>query len=151
MDLEVIVNKVKNNFLESVLEASTFRGENTLVLRAEDILPICRFLHDDPDLFFDYLTDLCGVDDYPHEPRFQVVYYLCAMKTRRRLRLKVSLPGMVPRIASVVSVWKAANWLEREAFDMFGIIFLEHPDLRRILLTPDWEGHPLRKDYPLRG
>src|SRR4030042_3900119 len=151
MDLEVIVNKVKNNFPESVLEASTFRGENTLVLRAEDILPICRFLHDDPDLFFDYLTDLCGVDDYPHEPRFQVVYYLCAMKTRRRLRLTASLPGMVPRIASVVSVWKAANWLEREAFDMFGIIFLEHPDLRRILLTPDWDGHPLRKDYPLRG
>jgi NADH-quinone oxidoreductase subunit C len=151
MDLEVIVNKVKNNFPESVLEASTFRGENTLVLRAEDILPICRFLHDDPDLFFDYLTDLCGVDDYPREPRFEVIYHLCAMKTRSRLRLKTSLPGTAPHLTSVVSVWKAANWLEREAFDMFGIIFLEHPDLRRILLTPDWEGHPLRKDYPLRG
>jgi NADH-quinone oxidoreductase subunit C len=73
------------------------------------------------------------------------------MKSKRRLRLKVSLPDGAPRIASVVSVWRAVEWLEREAFDMFGITFLEHPDLRRILLTPDWEGHPLRKDYPLRG
>jgi len=151
MDLDGISSKVKEKFPEAILNASTFRGEITLHLRAEDILPVCRFLHDDPELSFDYLTDLCGVDNHPHEPRFQVVYHLCAMKTRRRLRLKVSLPHEVPRIASVVSVWKAANWLEREAFDMFGIRFLEHPDLRRILLTPDWEGHPLRKDYPLQG
>ena len=151
MDLDGILSKVKGKFPESILDASMFRGEITLNLRAEDILPICRFLHDDPELSFDYLTDLCGVDNYPHEPRFQVVYHLCAMKTKGRLRLKVSLPDGVPRIASVVSVWKAANWLEREAFDMLGIAFLEHPDLRRILLTPDWEGHPLRKDYPLQG
>ena len=151
MDLDGILSKVKERFPESILDASAFRGEITLYLRAEDNLPICRFLHDDPELSFDYLTDLCGVDNHPHEPRFQVVYHLCAMKTKRRLRLKVSLPHGVPRIASVVSVWKAANWLEREAFDMFGISFLEHPDLRRILLTPDWEGHPLRKDYPLQG
>jgi NADH-quinone oxidoreductase subunit C len=151
MHLDGLVSKVKEKFPESILDASTFRGEITLYLRAEDILPICRFLHDDPELSFDYLTDLCGVDNYPHEPRFQVVYLLCAMKTRDRLRLKVSLPGSSPRVSSVFSVWKGADWLEREAFDMFGITFLEHPDLRRILLTPDWEGHPLRKDYPLRG
>jgi NADH-quinone oxidoreductase subunit C len=151
MDLDGLVSKVKEKFPESTLDASTFREEVTLHLRAEDILPICRLLHDDPELSFDYLTDLCGVDHYPHEPRFQIVYHLCAMKKRRRLRLKVFLPDGPPRIASVVSVWNAANWLEREAFDMFGITFLGHPDLRRILLTPDWEGHPLRKDYPLRG
>jgi len=151
MDLNGILTKVKGKFPESILDASTFRGEITVNLRAEDILPICRFLHDDPELSFNYLTDLCGVDNYPHEPRFQVVYLLCAMKTRDRLRLKVFLPGSAPRITSVFSVWKGADWLEREAFDMFGITFLEHPDLRRILLTPDWEGHPLRKDYPLRG
>jgi NADH-quinone oxidoreductase subunit C len=151
MDLDGFVSKVKSKFPESILDASAFRGEITLHLQAEDILPICRFLHDDPELSFDYLTDLCGVDHYPREPRFQIVYHLCAMKNRRRLRLKVFLPDGPPRIASVVSVWKAANWLEREAFDMFGITFLGHPDLRRILLTPDWEGHPLRKDYPLRG
>jgi NADH-quinone oxidoreductase subunit C len=151
MDLDGIVSKVKDKFPESIVDASTFRDELTLHLLAKDILPICRFLRDDPELSFDYLIDLCGVDNYPHEPRFQVVYYLCAMKTRRRLRLKVPLPGAAPRISSVFSVWKGADWLEREAFDMFGITFLEHPDLRRILLTPDWEGHPLRKDYPLRG
>ncbi|MGD0627336.1 MAG: NADH-quinone oxidoreductase subunit C [Thermodesulfobacteriota bacterium] len=145
------MSKVKEKFPESILDASTFREEVTLHLRAEDILPICRLLHDDPELSFDYLVDLCGVDDYPDEPRFQVVYHLCAMKTRRRLRLKVSLRGAGPRVSSVFSIWKGADWLEREAFDMFGITFLGHPDLRRILLTPDWEGHPLRKDYPLRG
>ena len=151
MDQDSLVSKLKARFPESILDVSSFRGEIMLLLRAGDILPVCRFLHDDPDLSFDYLTDLCGVDHYPQEPRFQVVYHLCAMKSRGRLRLKVSLPDGEPRIASVVSVWKAANWLEREAFDMFGITFMDHPDLRRILLTPDWEGHPLRKDYPLRG
>jgi len=151
MDLDGIVSKVKEDFPESILDVSTFRGEITLHLRTQDLLPICRLLHDDRELSYDYLTDLCGVDYYPQEPRFQVIYHLCAMGTRHRLRLKVSLPGVSPRVASVVSVWKGANWLEREAFDMFGITFDGHPDLRRILLTPDWEGHPLRKDYPLRG
>jgi NADH/F420H2 dehydrogenase subunit C len=120
-------------------------------VRSEDILPLCRFLHDDPETAFDFLIDLCGVDDLPREPRFQVVYHLASTKTRLRLRLKASLPGARPQIASVFSVWKAADWLEREAFDMFGIIFAGHPDLRRILLTPEWQGYPLRKDYPLRG
>ena len=151
MNTEDLISKIKEKFPGSLLEVCTFRGETTLVVRAEDILPLCRFLHDDPEFSFDYLTDLCGVDDSPQEPRFRVVYHLCAMRTRTRLRLKVSLPGADPHVASVVSVWKGADWLEREVFDMFGIIFNGHPDLRRILLTPDWEGHPLRKDYPLRG
>jgi NADH-quinone oxidoreductase subunit C len=151
MDLEGLTNKIKKNFPESILEASAFRDENTLVLRTGDLLPVCRFLHDDPELTFDFLTDLCGVDHYPREPRFEVIYHLCATKSRSRLRLKTSLPGETPRVSSVVSVWKAAGWMEREAFDMLGILFDGHPDLRRILLTPDWEGHPLRKDYPLRG
>jgi NADH-quinone oxidoreductase subunit C len=151
MNLEGLTNKIKEKFPESVLAASDFRDENTLVLRTEDLLPICRFLHDDPELTFDFLTDLCGVDHYPREPRFEVIYHLCAMKSRSRLRLKTPLSGTTPHAPSVVSVWKAAGWMEREAFDLLGIIFDGHPDLRRILLTPDWEGHPLRKDYPLRG
>jgi NADH-quinone oxidoreductase subunit C len=97
------------------------------------------------------LVDLCGVDYLPREPRFEVVYLLRSMKTKDLLRLKTSLPGASPRISSVFSVWKAADWMEREAFDLFGIVFEGHPDLRRILLTPEWEGYPLRKDYPLRG
>ena len=151
MDLEGIVDRVKKGFPESVLDVSTFRGETALHLRAGDILPVCRFLHDDPDLAFDYLVDLCGVDHYPREPRFGVVYHLRSMRTRLPLRLKVSLPGESPLVSSVVSVWKGADWLEREAFDLLGISFEGHPDLRRILLTPEWKGHPLRKDYPLRG
>ena len=151
MDLEGTVNKVKEKFPGSILEVIHFRGETTLILRPGDVLPICRFLYDDPTLSYDYLIDLCGVDRYPHEPRFEVVYHLCAMKSRHRLRLRVGLPAENPRLSSVTSVWKGANWLEREAFDLFGIIFDGHPDLRRILLTPDWEGYPLRKDYPLQG
>ena len=151
MDWEKGLERIKKSFPESILEVATFREETTLYLRPQDILPVCRFLHDDPELAFDYLVDLCGVDYYPREPRFQVVYFVSSMKTKARIRLKVSLPGESPRVSSVFSVWRAADWLEREAFDMYGITFQGHPDLRRILLTPEWKGYPLRKDYPLRG
>ncbi|MBI4495428.1 MAG: NADH-quinone oxidoreductase subunit C [Deltaproteobacteria bacterium] len=151
MEPEKAAERLKEKFPASILLVSTFRGETTVQVRPEDILPVCRFLHDDPELAFDFLTDLCGLDNRPQAPRFQVVYHLCAMEGRRRLRLKVALPEEDPRLSSVVSVWKGANWLERETYDMFGIVFEGHPDLRRILLTPDWEGHPLRKDYPLQG
>jgi len=151
MDLDSIVNRVKESFPGSLLQAAVFRGEITLHLRSEDILPVCRFLQNDSQLAFDYLVDLFGVDFHPRDPRFQVVYHLCSLKTKERLWLKVSLPAQAPRVASLTPVWKAADWLEREAFDMFGITFEGHPDLRRILLPPDWQGNPLRKDYPLRG
>ena len=151
MDLEVLVNKIQKKLPEAVLGKSLLRGEVTLQIRPEDILPVCRFLHDEPDLAFDFLVDLCGVDHLPRELRFDVVYHLRSMKSKDLVRLKVSLPGASPQISSVCSVWKGADWLEREAFDMFGITFNGHPDLRRILLTPEWEGYPLRKDYPLRG
>ncbi|MCX5917569.1 MAG: NADH-quinone oxidoreductase subunit C [Deltaproteobacteria bacterium] len=151
MDLATVVERVKKKFPEAVLEVGAFRGETTLRIRPEDLLSLCRFLREDPEMAFDFLIDLCGVDYLPREPRFQVVYHLCSTRTRLRLRLKVSLPGTDPKIASVFSVWKAADWMEREAFDMYGITFAGHPDLRRILLTPEWQGYPLRKDYPLRG
>jgi NADH-quinone oxidoreductase subunit C len=151
MDLESLVNKIKKKNPEAVLGTSLFRGETTLQVRPEDILSVCRLLHDDAECAFDFLVDLCGVDYLPREPRFEVVYLLRSLKTKESIRLKVSLPGSSPRISSVFSVWKGANWMEREVFDMFGIIFDGHPDLRRILLTPEWEGYPLRKDYPLQG
>jgi NADH-quinone oxidoreductase subunit C len=151
MDAEGLVNKIKKKFPEAVRSTSLFRGETTLQIRLEDILAVCRFLHDDSECPFDFLVDLCGVDHLPLEPRFEVVYLLRSLKTKDSIRLKVSLPGSSPRIASVFSVWKGANWMEREVFDLFGITFDGHPDLRRILLTPEWEGFPLRKDYPLRG
>jgi NADH-quinone oxidoreductase subunit C len=151
MDLEGLLNKIKKKLPEAVLETGRFREETTLKIRPEDILSVCRLLRDEPGCDFDYLVDLCGVDHLPREPRFEVVYHLRSLKTREFLRLKVPLPGSPPRISSVFSVWKAADWMEREAFDLYGIVFEGHPDLRRILLTPEWEGHPLRKDYPLRG
>jgi NADH-quinone oxidoreductase subunit C len=91
------------------------------------------------------------VDHYPNEPRFEAVYHLLSIKTAQRLRLKVRLPGDDPRVESMVSVWPAANAYEREVFDLFGFQFENHPFLRRILLPDDWEGHPLRKDYPVQG
>ncbi len=151
MDLEYLVEKIRLKFPEAVLKADTFRGDDTLTIKTAEILPVCRFLRDDPELRFEFLVDLCGVDFYPREPRFEVVYHLGSMKKSDRLRLKVTVPEENPRLASVVSVWKGADWMEREAYDMYGILFAGHPDLRRILLTPDWEGFPLRKDYPLRG
>jgi len=151
MDLQALVDKIKIKFPEGVLGAFTFREEITLQVRPEDILSLCRFLHDEPDLAFTFLVDLCGVDHLPREPRFEVVYHLRSLQTKDLIRLKISLPGSSPQVSSVVSVWKGADWMEREAFDMFGITFNGHPDLRRILLTPEWEGYPLRKDYPLRG
>jgi NADH-quinone oxidoreductase subunit C len=151
MEIEEIRSQIQKKFPDAILETSTCQEMPTLRVRAEDILSLCRFLRDTPALAFNYLVDLCGVDHYPQEPRFEVVVHLRSMKSKAMLRLKVSLPGDDPHVASVTAVWKGADWLEREAFDMFGIRFDGHPDLRRILLTPDWQGHPLRKDYPLRG
>jgi NADH-quinone oxidoreductase subunit C len=151
MNLQETVDQIRKKFPDAILEASSFREEDTLRVRAEDLLPLCQFLRDTPVFAFDYLVDLCGVDRYPKEPRFEVVYLLRSMKRKAMLRLKVALPGDDPRIGSVTAVWKGADWMEREAYDLLGIRFEGHPDLRRILLTPEWQGHPLRKDYPLRG
>ena len=151
MDKSTAAELLRQKFPAHVQCAEVFRGETTVTIAKEKLREVMEFLKEDKDTLYDLLVDLAGVDLGCGSPRFQVVYHLCAMRTRLRLRLKVTLADGVPRVASVVSVWKGANWLEREAFDMFGITFAEHPDLRRILLTPDWEGHPLRKDYPLQG
>jgi NADH-quinone oxidoreductase subunit C len=97
------------------------------------------------------LSTVTAVDRYPSEPRFEVVYHLHSIARNQRLRLKCRLPGENPVIDSATVVWRSANWYEREVFDMFGIHFLNHPDPRRILMPEDWEGHPLRKDYPIAG
>ncbi len=145
------VDRLKEAFPEAVLEVSVFRGETTVVIRREDLLQVGGFLKGEPDLAFDYLTLLTAVDLWAQEPRFEVVYQLYSMRYRRRLRLKVRLPSEDPSVDSVVPLWPTANWHEREAYDLMGVQFKEHPDLRRILLPDDWEGHPLRKDFPLLG
>ena len=142
--------KLKERFPTSVLEVKSFREETTITVTRKDILEICRFLYSDPDLQYHFLTDLCGVDYFPQSPRFEVVYLLYSFKNNERLRVKIRA-GENESVASVESIWKAANWMEREAYDLFGILFENHPDLRRILLWDGYEGHPLRKDFPVEG
>ena len=127
-------------------------GELTLVVPREHIAAVCAHLKAAPGFEFDMLSDLTGVDRGPEEePRFEVNYHLFSTKRYHRLRLKVLLDQEDVRVPTVVPVWRTANWHERETFDMFGIVFEGHPDLRRILLPDDWQGHALRKDFPLRG
>ncbi|OFV97857.1 MAG: NADH dehydrogenase [Acidobacteria bacterium RIFCSPLOWO2_02_FULL_61_28] len=126
------------------IEAFTFRGQNYLILPKENILPVTKHLKSEYN--FNMLADLTAVDYPKREKRFEVIYELYSFPRNERLRLKVPL-GDGETIESVVPVWGAANWLEREVFDMFGIRFEHHPNLRRILLPDEWQGHPLRKDY----
>jgi NADH-quinone oxidoreductase subunit C len=132
-------------------EVCEFRADLTLFIQRDRLRSVCEFLRDAPGLKFKYLSDVTSVDLYPREPRFEVVYHLLAFEPYQRLRLKVRLPGDNPRVESIVPVWPGANAFEREVFDLMGIQFEGHPFLRRILLPEDWEGHPLRKDFPTTG
>ena len=149
-EINLAVKKLQEKFPASILEVKTFRDEINVIVQKKDILDICKFLYSDSDLQYQMLTDLCGVDFFPESPRFEVVYLLYSMKNRQRLRLKIKV-GDSESVSSVESVWKAADWLEREVYDLFGIPFENHPDLRRILLWDGYEGHPLRKDFPVEG
>lgn len=135
----------------AVVGATDFRGQLAITIAPALLRDICEVLRRDPELSFDFLTDITAVDRYPVEPRFEVVYQLRSMKTRERLRLKAPLPGDGPRIDSLVGLWPGADVLEREVYDLFGVHFIGHPNLRRLLMPDDWEGHPLRKDYPMEG
>jgi NADH-quinone oxidoreductase subunit C/D len=151
IESEVSTRKLQERFPEAVLDASVLRGETAVVVRAADILPICQFLRDDPDLAYDLCIFVSAIDqlDLGVSPRFVAIYQLYSLKHQRRLRLKAPLAGEPPTVDSVTSVWQAADWHERETFDLFGIQFSGHPEMRRIMLPHDWVGHPLRKDYTL--
>jgi NADH-quinone oxidoreductase subunit C len=125
-------------------------AQTTLYVAREDVPAVARALRDAPDLAFDFLTELTAIDYWPREPRYEVVYLLVSIGHRQRLRVKVRLPGEEAHVATVTGTWPAANWLEREVWDLFGIEFDGHPDPRRLLMPEDWEGHPLRKDYPVQ-
>ena len=141
---ERIEQLLLNQFPEAVEESREISEVSTLTVKANEIVYICAFLKEDAELRFDYLMSLSAVD-WPD--RFDVVYHLYSIPHRHYVTLKVKVDKQKPLVPSVTSVWKAANWQEREVYDMFGIEFDGHPDLRRILLEPDWEGFPLRKDY----
>jgi NADH-quinone oxidoreductase subunit C len=148
---DAVVRKLREESPQAVSEVLEFRGERTLVVPAARLLSIAEFLRSDTELQFSFLSDITGVDHFPIEPRFDLNYHLLSFTRRERLRLKVRIAGGDPVASSVVNVWPAANWHEREIFDLFGVRFEGHPDLARILMPDDWEGHPLRKDYPVEG
>jgi NADH-quinone oxidoreductase subunit C len=146
-----VVRKLQEFNAGALVAAGDFRGQLALTIAPALLRDICEVLRRDAELSFDFLTDITAVDRYPVEPRFEVVYHLRSMKTRERLRLKAPLPGDDPRLDSLVGLWPGADMLEREVYDLFGIRFTGHPNLRRLLMPDDWEGHPLRKDYPMEG
>ena len=159
--LQALAEHVKQKLGDCVLAMHEYLGELTLEIKREELLRVCRILRDDTVFAFAQLIDVCGVDylDYQKEspqgprkgPRFAAVYHLLSLEHNQRLRLRVFLDDEMPLVDSVVGVWVSANWFEREAFDLFGIVFEGHPDLRRILTDYGFIGHPFRKDFPLIG
>lgn len=138
-----------SHWVTEIIEAF---GEVTAVVPRLHIADVCTHLKGNPDASFDFLADICGVDrGVEEEPRFEVNYHLFSITKHHRLRLKVLLNEEDAHVPTVTGVWRTANWHERETFDLFGVTFDGHPDLRRILLPDDWQGHALRKDFPLRG
>ncbi len=146
-----IIAKIRAGRPEAITDLILFRGEITVVVPREHLRSLAEFLYADPELKFTYLSDVTGVDRFPIEPRFELNYHLLSMSRREAIRLRVRLPGEDPLADSVIPVWPTANWHEREIFDLLGIHFEGHPNLRRMLLPEDWEGYPLRKDYPVEG
>ncbi len=136
----------------AAVEGAKFdRFEMSIYVERSSLREACVLLRDDPGCSFNFLADVTCVDRYPSEPRFEVIYHLLSISKKDRVRLKVRLDGSSPVVESVTSVWPAANYFEREVFDLFGVRFTGHPYLRRLLMPEDWEGHPLRKDYPVEG
>jgi len=143
-----VLGKLNGKFGSDIVSTHSNFGDDTALVRRERIVEILTFLRDDPELLFDFAMDLTGVDYLGEEPRFEVVYHLYSLERKHRVRIKVRLHEDDPVIDTAVSVWPGINWYEREAWDMYGIVFRGHPNLKRILMYEAFEGHPLRKDYP---
>ena len=149
----LVLHRLREQFGDALRDVKIRRHETTILLAPQDLVRVCRFLRDDSDLAFDFLSSVVGVDRLhlpDNSPRFEVVYHLYSIQFKRRLRLKVRV-NEGEAVPSVIGVWESANWHEREVWDLFGVPFEGHPDLRRILMPDDWEGHPLRKDYPVEA
>lgn len=151
-----IAKKLQGQFPGEVIDIYEFQGQTTVIANRDRIVDMLRWLRDTPGIKMDHLMALCGVDnlsrpDSDNLERFEVVYNMYSVTQRHTLRIRVQVPEDNPCIESVTSLWVGADWLERETYDLLGISFTGHPDLRRILLPEDWEGHPLLKTYPLKG
>lgn len=149
--LDELVEKIKETFPQAIEETVVYKDEHTIRVRLSDLPKVARFLREDPSCGFDFLSDLCGVDYMGRVPRFEVVYHLYSIQHRHRLCMKTSPPDDDLTVPSVVSVWRTADWHERECYDLLGITFKDHPDLSRILTPDGFTEYPLRKDFPLRG
>jgi len=147
----VVVEHLRAWNPKAAAEVIQFRGETTIVVPRELLRATAARCREDAALQFNLLTDATCLDRYPVEPRFEMNYHLVSIPRSDKLRLRVRLTGSDPAVDSLIPVWPGANWLEREVFDLFGVRFNGHTDLRRILLPDDWEGHPLRRDYPVEG
>jgi NADH-quinone oxidoreductase subunit C len=143
-----MIDRLRARLPQIAIEAIEPSDQPSLRVPEAHLVEICRVLHDDPEFAFVLLADITAVDWWPREPRFEVVYHLAS--ERERLRLKVALNGHDAHLPTLQQLWPAANWLEREVWDMFGIVFDDHGDLRRLLMPEDWEGYPLRKDFPVQ-
>ena len=151
MDANTLVASLQNALPGAQIEsAPSVDLQTTIYVSREDLPAMARTLKEGPGLAFNLLAEITAVDFWPREPRFELVYILVSIPNRLRLRMKVRLSGADPRVATMSGVWPAANWLEREVWDLFGISFDGHPDPRRLLMPEDWEGYPLRKDYPVQ-
>lgn len=148
---EKVLEKLNAQFGDAIQSVNEYRGELTIVVKKSSIRKISQLLRDDPELQFDSLRDVCGADYYRPDERFEVIYNLYSIPNHFRLRLKVRVDESDLHVDSVTSVWPAADWAERETYDMFGILFDGHPDLRRIYMPEGFEHFPLRKDFPLMG
>jgi NADH-quinone oxidoreductase subunit C len=154
---QAVIAALRSRFADAIVATHDQGGDDTVILKREALLPALTFLKTDPGMAFDMPIDVCGVDysayapARPHAERFEVVWHLRSTTKNHRVRVRVPVPEADPEVDSSTSLWRGTTWFERETFDMFGIRFRGHPDLRRVLLYPEFEGHPLRKDYPVRG
>ena len=151
VERSVIAERLREWDPEAVTEVIEFREELTIVVPREHLRRAADFLSGESGLEFRFLSDISPVDRFPSEPRFELNYHLLSISKRQRVRLRVRVPGANAVVDSVTPVWPTANWHEREAYDLFGVRFEGHPDLQRILMPDDWEGYPLRKDFPVEG
>jgi NADH-quinone oxidoreductase subunit C len=149
MEQSFTLRKINEQFADSLISTHSRLGQDTVVIDGSKILELAEFLKEDPELRFNFLMDLTAVDHWKHKPRFEVVYHFFSLENNLRLRVKVPVGEPEPEVATLSALWPGANWFEREVFDMFGIKFKDHPNLTRILMYPEFEGHPLRKDYPI--
>jgi NADH-quinone oxidoreductase subunit C len=148
-ELSKTLSLIRERFGDDVIEMHNRLGQDTVVVSRGVIFELARFLRDDPQLKYNFLMDLTAVDYLKRKPRFEVVYHFFSLENNTRVRVKVPVGEPDPEVESLTPLWKIADWLERETWDMFGIKFSNHPDLRRILMYPEFQGHALRKDYPV--